>query len=274
MAELSNREKDRQMAAQQNKKSQKIATIIIVIIAAVLLVGTAILLSVINNDDSIIVTDDQTTEQQVETLDFTTPSGALQIPTDNLREDAVRVDYFFDPHCPACQMFSVQGGGTLMHLSDTGEIDLYVHPVTFLGQRSDNDYSGLAANAVVTVYEHAPEQTLEFMKAIYDPEFFPMDGTRDTEELIDVAVTVGVAEEDAQKIADLSHYDWAKMNTTRQQERDDFFPAGDFGTPAVFVSNATEDGEGQLDGEISRVDFGNGQDIERSLQDAINSMRE
>lgn len=271
MATPSNREKARQIASQQKAQERRFKIALWGVVTAVALIAViAVVATILNSDDALPVAEDQRVPESI------TATQAFQIPgPGNDSAEAVRVDYFFDPQCPACQAFSEQAGSTMKEHVKNGDIDLHIHPVSFMGGNTSNNYSGQAANAVVTVHEHNPEQTLEFLSAIFDAEFFPAGGpeTRTSEELMAQAQDAGVPEETAALFNARHYFDWIEENTQQQMARDDLFPDGGFGTPAIFIGGE-ETEEGTLTGDITKLQFTRGSDAGQDLTDAIEAAQE
>lgn len=260
------REKARNSVAKQQREDRKFKYMLWGIVAAVAVIAVvAIIVTIQNSEDTMTITEDRTPEN-------ITASSALQIPGDgNDNPDAVRVDYFFDPQCHACQTFSENAGDTVQEFVDSGAIDLHVHPVSFMGGNANNDYSGQAANAVVTVHEEAPEHTLDFVSAIYEEDFFPQGGpdTRTSDEISAQAIDAGIPENIAHEFTHRYYHDWVKSNTDVQMERSDFFPEGNFGTPAIFMNVGEENGDGTVDGDFFQLQLSSGSDMGQVFADGV-----
>lgn len=280
MAEKSAREKARDKATKNSKdrSTARIWGVIGGVAVGVAAAGFAIYTVAGNDQDAAPTpTEEVSVAPGTEIPSTATSSGAFQIPgTGNESDTAIRVDYYFDPACPACQMFDEQVGDTVAEYVENGDIDLHIHPVSFLGDRSENDYSGLAANAIVAVHEHEPEHTLAFKTAIYDSDFFPQGGTdtRTAEELADLATEIGVSEEVSEGFSDRVYQTWVTDNTDTQINRPDFFPTGDFGTPAVFIGAEEEQEDGTVAGNVTRVDLQSGDGMKDAFVTAIENAKE
>lgn len=172
-------------------------------------------------------------------------------------DDAVRVEYFFDPQCPACGVVEGHIGESLDRLVESGEIELHVYPVSFLDESSTDNYSSRAANAIVTVLEKSPEHALAFISRIFEENFQPNQGQAymsvTDEDLIDAAVEVGVPEDIAETFKQKHYIDWTLENTEKQINRKDFFK-NDFSTPSIFL-NANYDHNSVDDDVWTAKDF-------------------
>lgn len=197
-------------------------------------------------------------------------NNAFLVESENVKEDAKRVDVFFDPMCPGCGIVDQSIGGTLAELVDNGDISLYLSPVSFLDGTSSDKYSSRALNAFVTIAEENPRHALTFMNTILSEEFQPDEGQTYTpvpnETFVEIAKTIGVTDETATSIQDLHYTDWLSQAADKQTERTDLFPEG-FSTPAVFINVKYDDKEEYATGD--KVPFGQG-DILETFKTTLN----
>jgi protein-disulfide isomerase len=148
-----------------------------------------------------------------------------------------RVDMFFDPQCPGCGIVERGIGDRLSELSKNDEIDLFVTPVSFLDEASQDAYSTRSVNAVITVAEKSPENLHDFIHAIFAKGVQPSENSASLSDdrLSEIAQSVNVPLEVAETFKNKSYFDWIAQNTEKQFERSDLFPNG-FSTPGVFIN--------------------------------------
>lgn len=139
--------------------------------------------------------------------------------------------FYEDPQCPICQQFEAAVGQQVAKAIADGKVKVAYHIVSFLDDRSENDYSSRAANALYVVADTAgPDVFAEYHSLLFENQ--PAEGTAGPEDdqLVEWAVEAG-ADEDAvrQPIEDKVYEQWIE-NATDQMSQD-----GVNGTPGVFI---------------------------------------
>jgi protein-disulfide isomerase len=132
--------------------------------------------------------------------------GYLQFGT-----GAVIVDEYIDPMCPFCAQFEETNGELLIAGVESGVITLRVHSLTFLDRLSEGtDYSSRASAALTCQATLNPEQTLDFLGALFANQ--PLENTvgLSDRELADLA-SGGVSIADCVEAGD--YLGWAQHNT-------------------------------------------------------------
>jgi protein-disulfide isomerase len=132
--------------------------------------------------------------------------GYLQFGT-----GAVIVDEYIDPMCPFCAQFEETNGELLIAGVESGVITLRVHSLTFLDRLSEGtNYSSRASAALTCQATLNPEQTLEFLGALFANQ--PLEKTvgLSDRELADLAPG-GVSIVDCVEAGD--YVGWAQHNT-------------------------------------------------------------
>jgi protein-disulfide isomerase len=182
---------------------------------------------------------------------------------------ATRVDVFFDPQCPGCGVVDRGIGDRLAELVQTGEIDLYLSPVSFLDKASTDRYSSRAVNAVVTVAEKSPANLLKFVHAIYAKDFQPAEGgvSVSDEKLAALAVKTGVPEDVAGEFKNHSYFDWIAQNSQTQMSRTDYFSEG-FSTPSIFLNSKVQNGVAT---DFTKVKFADS-DVLKTFNDTYSNL--
>jgi protein-disulfide isomerase len=231
------------------KESSARFGVIVGLLVALIVIGGTVGIIVGTNTASpapVATAEEQLTPKNV------TAEGAFHIttegvvaPTAERQAGAVRLDMFIDPQCPACGLVERGIGDEVKKLVDTGAVDLYLTPVSFLDRASSDRYSTRATNALITVAEDAPAQTLPFMQALFTEENQPGEGGAyrpvSAEKLASIAESVGVPSDVASTFGEGRYITWVEEHTEKQLARTDLFPDG-FATPGVFFNVVYENG--------------------------------
>ncbi|MDR2348927.1 MAG: DsbA family protein [Bifidobacteriaceae bacterium] len=176
------------------------------------------------------------------------PGGEAPTP-----DQAVTVEIISDFLCPACGLLEQLQGETLAEMAQAGEIRLVIHPINWLGGLNQ-DYSGRAQTAVVTVATLEPDRFWAFQEALWanrPPE------SEDGGDLTDAAIAqlardVGVSQATVDAFADSPAAEWAEWSSDQGRNRIS-------STPTVYLSDngsepvawqgwglAVEDADGNL----------------------------
>lgn len=203
-------------------------------------------------------------------------NGAVVEPVHNHDSDAVRVDMFMEPLCPACQTVEQEIAETIQELNEDGDIVLYSTPVTFMDSAAPEGYSTQAVSSMYGVAEHAPEQYLDYVEALYSDEYFPSpENTIEPtpEHFIEVAKSVGIDESAAEAAVSTDYSQYAlEMTEHIDNNRPEINRTPDgvdepgISTPTITVGGEFTD-EGQLDGH-TRVVF-SGEDLNKEFMEAL-----
>ena len=80
-----------------------------------------------------------------------------------------------DPLCPGCGEFNRQTDPTLISLVDAGQINLEIHPMSFMDEYSTDEYSSRATGAILYIASNDdnPDHLLKFISNIYAEDFQP-----------------------------------------------------------------------------------------------------
>lgn len=161
-------------------------------------------------------------------------------------DDAVVVTVYLDFMCPVCGYFEQLNGPLLTQQREAGDVLVEYRPVSILDRTSQgSQFSTRAATAAALVADQAPEDFVAFNDLMFANQ--PEEGTSglDDQQIADLAVQAGVAQDVADRIADGSYLKgegsfkpWVAAAT--EQATRDFAPQ--FGTPTVLV-----DGENLAD---------------------------
>ena len=118
-------------------------------------------------------------------------------PADN----AVTIDVYEDPLCPACAQFEEQFGQQINQAVDDGKLILNVHMLNFLNpQSASGDYSTRAIAATLCVAQHSGSQPgvyLTFKEKLYAPGTQPAEGGSgdlSNQQLAELATAAGASQ--------------------------------------------------------------------------------
>ena len=125
------------------------------------------------------------------------PVSAARTAADN----AVTIDVYEDPMCPACAQFEEQFGQQINQAVDDGKLILNVHMLNFLNpQSASGDYSTRAIAATLCVAQHSGSQPgvyLTFKEKLYAPGTQPAEGGSgdlSNQQLADLATAAGASQ--------------------------------------------------------------------------------
>lgn len=143
-------------------------------------------------------------------------------------EDTVEVQVYLDYSCVWCQRFENVNGSDVAEMIDEGTATVIYHPVAYL-----DEYSLRAGSAMAAVADRSPEHLVEFNEQM----FATLEPGASDEQIIEVAMDVGVPEDVAMTITDGSFNEWVEVSST-QARRD-----GANATPTIFVNGTEVDSE-------------------------------
>lgn len=139
--------KDREKAERRQRNVITLA-ILTVVVALVALAGFAIYsVSQDNKDSTDLVVPNGVNKSGG--FDYTAEDAGAEAP----EGEPVKVVLTEDFQCPACAQFFAQSGAFLDDLVKKGEITIEYRPVSFLDQRSANEYSSRSLNAAMCVLD-------------------------------------------------------------------------------------------------------------------------
>ncbi|WEV64084.1 DsbA family protein [Bifidobacterium sp. ESL0732] len=172
--------------------------------------------------------------------------------------NAPTLEIYTDPMCPGCAVLHQQMDSTFRALLDSGQINLEVHPVTFLDSMSSDHYSSRADNGVAYISSNDPnpDHLLDFLTNIHSDSFQPEEAANykpvSNDQLQQQAVASGVPAPIAAKAFGNEYEPWlsaAAQYTLRRPELKDV--AGQFKgkltTPVVVINGKMLDISGISD---------------------------
>ena len=132
-------------------------------------------------------------------------------------EGVPTVEFYMDFICPGCGNMERSTGETTTKLVQAGQINLEVHPLSFMDRYSTDNYSTRAAGAAINVAEKDPEHLLAFISAMYAQDFQPQEGSNyvatSDEQIQQQAIKAGVSADVAATITEGQYADWLAAET-------------------------------------------------------------
>ncbi|WEV71934.1 thioredoxin domain-containing protein [Bifidobacterium sp. ESL0790] len=173
----------------------------------------------------------------------TKQGGVPTFPASAYNPKAPDVDLYVDFLCPNCADLDKQISPTLRKLQAAKQINLYIHPVTFLDAKSKHHYSIRSASAFAYVAAHEPGKALDFVTQLYDKGFQPNnDNKKDItdQQIVDQAIKAGVRRDVAEHSTDGTYKDFVEKASKYTVLRKELFVdiRGDhrFSTPTICIN--------------------------------------
>jgi protein-disulfide isomerase len=144
---------------------------------------------------------------------------------------ATTVAVYYDYMCPFCANFEKANAATLDKMASAGEIAVAYHPISILDRLSSGtQYSTRSAQAIAYVADADPAHFLKFHEALFANQ--PAENTAGPTdaEIAALAVTAGVPQAIADKIAAGKFTTWVAAATAQAQLD------GVSGTPTVLIN--------------------------------------
>ncbi|MDK7191806.1 thioredoxin domain-containing protein [Bifidobacterium sp. UMB1197] len=130
--------------------------------------------------------------------------------------NAPTIAVYADPLCPGCGNFNRDADQMLIAMMKAGQINLELHPMSFLDEVSSDHYSTRVTGAIayISSNDDNPLHLLQFINNIFAETFQPEEGQDykpvSNEKLIEQAVNAGVSTEVASKAFDRNYLAWQK----------------------------------------------------------------
>ena len=149
-----------------------------------------------------------------------TPMGGIVISKLGYNNPVAKVPTvatYFDPLCPGCGGFNRKADKALIAMVRAGQINLEIHPMSFLDSLSTDHYSSRVYGAIAYIANNDsdPEHLLQFINNIFAEDFQPEEGEGykpvSNEKLIEQAKKAGVDESVASKAFERRYVEWQKL---------------------------------------------------------------
>lgn len=97
--------------------------------------------------------------------------GAKMVNDDSVAP--VTIDFFFDPSCEACSTYMDITNKDIGEYIEKGVVDVIYHPISYLNDKTPDDYSNRAGAYFLAVAEFAPDKVFDFVNTILSESFRP-----------------------------------------------------------------------------------------------------
>ncbi|MDF7663089.1 thioredoxin domain-containing protein [Bifidobacterium sp. ESL0763] len=166
--------------------------------------------------------------------------------------NAPTLEIFTDPMCPGCAVLHQQMDETFRSMLDAGQVNLSIHPVTFLDGSSSDQYSTRASGAVAYIASNDPDpdHLLDFLTNIHSESFQPSENQDyrpvSDDQLKQQALSAGVPQNIADKAFDGEYKPWLQASAQYTLRRDELKNksgefAGKITTPLVLINGSMMD---------------------------------
>ena len=161
---------------------------------------------------------------------------------------APTVATYFDPLCPGCGSFNRTVDETLIKMVEAGQINLELHPMSFLDGLSTDHYSTRVSSAIAYIasYDNDPKHLLQFINGIFNEKFQPEEGEGykpvSNKELIKLAKKSGIPNEIASKAFNRQYLKWQLLVNKYTPDRKELWNVsgsnkGSMTTPTVTIND-------------------------------------
>lgn len=136
------------------------------------------------------------------------------VPTKEVPSDAVVIDWYMDPFCPACAKLETLVKEQTKDLYQEGVYIRY-HVLSFLDKEtqkgSSAGYSVRTASYINAVAEYVPDKAVDYLNALVNLNFRPDNGEKTDEEFKEAFTKIGGTEEQWENIQKVQQ-DFIKLN--------------------------------------------------------------
>jgi protein-disulfide isomerase len=167
--------------------------------------------------------------------------GGFLVSASRETKNVPTIEIYFDPMCPSCGLVDRALNPTLLKLYDAGQVNMELHPVSFLDKASSDRYSTRAASSLAYVGEHDPQHLLAYLGGLFEKGFQPSETDYhpvSDAQLVQQAIRCGVNETVAKKSTCGEYEHWiehtteATINRKELQQSD----SGSFSTPLIRIN--------------------------------------
>lgn len=240
-------------AAKERKQQTLIGVIVVLIIVAIVAVIGVVVFTNIRRDaqNNIPVNQAYTKLQDVKTKPSRADDkGGILFSKDGYGkkvDGAPTVSVYMDPLCPGCGSFNRQVDPTLKSLVDAGQINLEIHPMSFLDPASTDSYSSRAAGSIAYIADkdNDPNHLMSYLTNIYAEGFQPEEGQNykpvSNDQLKAQAIKAGISQTVADKAYSGEYKDWLDAINVYTPKREDLWNIsgsnkGTMTTPTVTIN--------------------------------------
>lgn len=178
--------------------------------------------------------------------------GGIQMSKDgygasNKIADAPTVAIYMDPLCPGCGQLNRDIDPTLIELMNAGQINLEIHPMSFMDRYSTDEYSSRVSNSILYIAgnDSDPNHLLKYLANIYAEDFQPGEGSDyksvSDDALKEQAIAAGVPQKVADAAFGREYQDWLDAINLYTPKRSELWQItgslkGSMSTPTVTIN--------------------------------------
>lgn len=175
----------------------------------------------------------------------TSKAGLYACKKAELNAKAPTVEVYLDFLCPSCGELNRTLDSTLEKMNKARQINIEVHPVTFLDGQSSDHYSLRTASATAYIADNDPDHLMNFVSELFAKDFQPSETAYkpvSDDQIICQAVKAGVDKAIATKAVQGTYAEYmdkaSTYTTLHRPELCDYalHPQGGFGTPLIRVN--------------------------------------
>ncbi|WEV66819.1 thioredoxin domain-containing protein [Bifidobacterium sp. ESL0769] len=176
----------------------------------------------------------------------TDKAGLYACKKAKLNAKAPTVEIYLDFMCPSCGELNRNLDSTLKKMNKAQQINIEVHPITFLDGQSSDHYSLRTASAAAYIADNDPDHLMDFVSQLFAKDFQPSETAYkpvSDDQIICQAVKAGIDKTVATKAMQGTYAEYMSKATTyttlHRPELCDtaLYPNGGFGTPLIRVNN-------------------------------------
>ena len=210
---------------------------------------------------------EQTTKenQYIANASFYLGKDGKAIQEKDIDKNAVVVNWYVDPYCPACVQLEELTKDTIKEYINNKNVVIKYNILSFLSARTVDDYSNRAASWILGVISERPDLAYDYFTSVLSVNFHPNGKAKEDSAFKDLFIKLGGKEEEW-KVIESKQKDLieeVKANTIRvfnDNELAKKSPTGKLFTPFIVVGDSDK-----------AVDFEKADDILGYLKQQIDS---
>ncbi|WEV41504.1 thioredoxin domain-containing protein [Bifidobacterium sp. ESL0682] len=178
----------------------------------------------------------------------TDQAGLLACKKAKLNAKVPTVEIYLDFMCPTCGELNRKLDATLEKMNKARQINIEVHPVTFLDGNSTDHYSLRTASAAAYIASKDPDHLMDFVSSLFEKDFQPSETAYkpvSDDQIICQAVKAGVDKTTATKATQGTYTEYmSKANNYTVLHRPELcdtamYPqGGTFATPLIRINKS------------------------------------
>lgn len=158
-------------------------------------------------------------------------------------KNATIVNWYVDPYCPACVQLEELSKDTIKDYIDNKNVVINYHILSFLSNRTVDDYSNRAASWVLGVINVRPDLAFDYFTNVLSVKFHPNGKAKEDSAFKDLFINLG-GKEDEWKIIEAKQKDLikeVKANTFKvfnDKDLEKKSPTGHLFTPFIVIGDS------------------------------------